>query len=129
MDALPGPNGQFPSARFEGRDERELVERNSSGPDGIEENKSLFWVFTDGIGSEHGVVDEEVWGFDLMEDGASVGSVQYGGSKKLAQREGDEVESGLDHVGVDLRDLRGSRAFFQEKKKVVLIVGRRRERS
>lgn len=102
MNPSAGPNGRFTSAGFDCRDERELVQRDILSSQVIEDMKSMLWIITDGVGSEHGIKHEEIWVLYSVENGGGVLDVLDGRGKKLAGEKRKAVETSLDHGPMEL---------------------------
>ena len=72
------------------------------------------------IASEHCVEHEEIWGLNVTENGSCVVHVYDRSCEELAQSERNVVETGLDHVAVNLTDFGGGFALFQCENEVVV---------
>lgn len=98
---------------LEGGNESELVQRQAGGGvEGAEEGEGVGHGTGAGGGGEAPQdcsVVEKAGGGDAIEDGAGVGGFSENGcgGEELADREGEEVEAGLEHAGVGLPELQG----------------------
>lgn len=71
----------------------------------MENKKSMLWMITDGMSSENGIEHKEIWVLYVVENGGRVSNVSNGRGEKFACGERNAVESGLEHVAMDLRDV------------------------
>lgn len=123
VDLLTGREGECAGADLEGGDEGKLIKRQAARPEGVEKRYgcSCGRGGFDGVGSEDGIVLEEVGGGDRIEDGAGigrgVGGGGGGGGEEVADGEGEGGEGGLDEVGVDLVDVREMMAGSEKGRK------------
>ena len=109
--------------------EGEVVRCLSNLKHSLVEAKSFFWAVGIAKASDHGVPEEPIWGFNLLEDREGIihrtlFRIKCAKGDELGHDEDVLVETGMDDLGMDLFKVFDGRTWVEEGEKLFFFFRR-----